>query len=96
MPEEGLFSGVRGLTVDTLGYVWATSAIGIQVCEQPGRCSNILNKPEFSATPIGDIAFGGPDRAWLYVTQGGKLYRRATRRTGVVAWETVKPPQPGL
>jgi sugar lactone lactonase YvrE len=96
MPEEGLFSGVAGLTVDTLGYMWATSAMGIQVCEQPGRCTNILNKPEFSATPITDIAFGGPGHAWLYVTQGGKLYRRETRRTGVVAWEPVKPPQPGL
>ena len=52
MPEEGLFSGVGGLTVDTLGYMWATSAMGIQVCEQPGRCTNILNKPEFTATPI--------------------------------------------
>ena len=48
MPEEGLFSGVGGLTVDTLGYMWATSAMGIQVCEQPGRCTNILNKPEFN------------------------------------------------
>ena len=96
MPEEGLFSGVAGLTVDTLGYMWATSAMGIQVCEQPGRCSNILNKPEFTATPVTDIAFGGPDRSWLYVTQGGKLFRRETRRTGVVAWEPVKPPQPGL
>jgi sugar lactone lactonase YvrE len=96
MPEEGLFSGVAGLTVDTLGYMWATSAMGIQVCEQPGRCTNILNKPEFNGTPITDIAFGGPGRAWLYVTQGGKLYRRETRRTGVVAWEPVKPPQPGL
>jgi sugar lactone lactonase YvrE len=96
MPEEGLFSGVRGLTVDTLGYMWATSAMGIQVCEQPGRCTNILNKPEFTATPIADIAFGGPDRAWLYVTQGGKLFRRETKRTGVVAWQPVKPPQPGL
>ena len=96
MPEEGLFSGVAGLTVDTLGYLWATTAMGIQVCEQPGRCTNILNKPEFNATPITDIAFGGPGRAWLYVTQGGKLYRRETRRTGVVAWEPVKPPQPGL
>ena len=38
----------------------------------------------------------GPDRAWLYVTQGGKIFRRETRRTGVVAWEPVKPPQPGL
>jgi len=96
MPEEGLFSGVAGLTVDSLGYMWATSAMGIQICEQPGRCSNILNKPEFTATPVTDIAFGGPGRAWLYVTQGGKIFRRETRRTGVVAWEPVKPPPPGL
>ena len=96
MPEEGLFSGVAGLTVDTLGYMWATSAMGIQVCEQPGRCTNILNKPEFTAAPVTSIAFGGPGRAWLYVTQGGRLFRRETKRTGVVAWEPVKPPQPGL
>jgi sugar lactone lactonase YvrE len=96
MPEEGLFSGVSGLAVDSIGYMWATSAMGIQVCEQPGRCTNILNKPEFNATPITSIAFGGPNRAWLYVTQGGKIFRRETRRTGVVAWEPVKPPQPGL
>ena len=96
MPEEGLFSGVGGLTVDSLGYMWATSAMGIQVCEQPGRCTNILNKPEFTATPITDIAFGGPGRSWLYVTQGGKLFRRDTKRTGAVPWQPVKPPQPGL
>jgi gluconolactonase len=96
MPEEGLFSGVGGLAVDSIGYMWATSAMGIQVCEQPGRCTNILNKPEFSAMPITSIAFGGPDRTWLYVTQGGKVFRRATKRIGVVAWEPVKPPQPGL
>ena len=96
MPEEGLFSGVAGLTTDTLGYMWATSAMGIQVCEQPGRCTNILNKPEFNSVPITSIAFGGPGRTWLYVTQGGKLYRRDTKRTGAVAWELLKPPQPGL
>jgi gluconolactonase len=96
MPEEGLFSGVAGLTTDTLGYMWATSAVGIQVCEQPGRCTNILNKPEFNAVPITNIAFGGPGRTWLYVTQGGKLYRRDTKRTGAVTWDPVKPPQPGL
>jgi sugar lactone lactonase YvrE len=96
MPEEGLFSGVAGLTMDSLGYMWTTSAMGIQVCEQPGRCTNILNKPEFNATPVTSIAFGGPGREWLYVTQGGKLFRRHTKRTGVVAWEPVKPPQPGL
>jgi len=96
MPEEGLFSGVAGLAMDSLGYLWATSAMGIQVCEQPGRCTNILNKPEFNDNPVNDIAFGGPGRAWLYVTQGGKLFRRETKRSGVVAWEPIKPPQPGL
>src|SRR5204862_7180402 len=96
MPEEGLFSGVAGLTVDSLGYMWATTAMGIQVCEQPGRCTNILNKPEFAATPVTDIAFGGPGRAWLYIPQGTKLFRRETKRTGVVPCEPVKPPQPGL
>jgi len=96
MPEEGLFSGVGGLAVDTLGYVWATSAMGIQVCEQPGRCTNILNKPEFTSASVTGIAFGGPGRAWLYVTQGGRLFRRETRRTGAAAWQPVKPPQPGL
>jgi gluconolactonase len=96
MPEEGLFSGVAGLAVDTLGYMWATSAMGIQVCEQPGRCTNILNKPRFDSAPIESIAFGGPDRTWLYVTQGGRLFRRQTKRTGAVAWEPIKPPQPGL
>jgi gluconolactonase len=96
MPEEGLFSRVTGLATDSLGYMWATSAMGIQVCEQPGRCSNILNAPEFNGAPLTSIAFGGPDRTWLYVTQGGKLFRRQTRRTGAVAWEPTKPPQPGL
>lgn len=96
MPEESLFSGVEGLAVDSIGYVWATSAMGIQVCEQPGRCAQILNKPEAGPAAITNIAFGGPDRNWLYVTQGAKLFRRAVKRTGVVAWEPIKPPQPGL
>jgi len=96
MPEEGLFSGVGGLATDTLGYMWATSAMGIQVCEQPGRCTNILNKPEFNDTPVTSIAFGGPERAWLYVTQGNKLFRRQTKRQGSAVREPVKPPQPGL
>jgi enterochelin esterase-like enzyme/sugar lactone lactonase YvrE len=96
LPEETLFSGVEGLTVDSAGYMWATSAMGIQVCEQPGRCAQILNKPEAGATPIANIAFGGPDRSWLYVTQGAKLFRRPVKRTGVVVWEPIKPPQPGL
>ncbi|HZS05521.1 MAG TPA: alpha/beta hydrolase-fold protein [Blastocatellia bacterium] len=96
MPETSWMSGVRGLTVDSIGHLYAASTLGIQVCEQIGRCAQLLNKPEFGTTPISDIAFGGPERNWLYVTQGGKLFRRQVKRTGVVAWEPVKPPRPGL
>ncbi len=96
MPEATVFSGVEGLAVDTIGHIWTTSAMGIQVCEQPGRCGQILNKPELGATPISNIAFGGPERNWIYVTQGAKIFRRPVKRTGVVPWELVKPPQPGL
>lgn len=56
----------------------------------------IMSRPEFNATPVTSVAFGGPGRTWLYVTQGGKVFRRETKRAGVVAWEPVKPPQPGL
>ena len=96
LPEDTLFSGVEGLAVDSIGHVWATSTMGIQVCEQPGRCAQILNKPEAGPTAISNIAFGGPERNWLYVTQGSKIFRRPVKRTGVVAWEPIKPPQPGL
>lgn len=96
MPEMSWMSGVEGLTVDSIGHLYATSTLGIQVCEQIGRCAQLLNKPEAGATAISNIAFGGPERNWLYVTQGTRLFRRQVKRTGVVAWEPVKPPRPGL
>ena len=96
MPEMSYQSGVEGLTVDSIGHLYATSTLGIQVCEQIGRCAQLLNKPEAGTTPIGNISFGGAERNWLYVTQGNKLFRRQIKRTGVTAWELVKPPKPGL
>ena len=96
MPEMSYKSGVEGITVDSIGHLFATSTLGIQVCEQIGRCAQLLNKPEAGSVAIGNIAFGGAERNWLYVTQGGKLFRRQVKRTGVTAWEPVKPPKPGL
>lgn len=96
MAETAPFVAVEGLAVDTIGHIWTTTALGIQVCEQPGRCGQILNKPELGPTAISNIAFGGPERNWIYVTQGSKIFRRPVKRVGVVPWELVKPPQPGL
>ena len=97
MPEEGLFSGVGGLTVDTLGYLWATSADGHSglraartLHEHPQQAGVHGDADRRASHSAGRIARG------CYVTQGGKIFRRETKRTGVVAWEPVKPPQPGL
>jgi sugar lactone lactonase YvrE len=94
MPELSPSSGVEGVTVDSTGQVYFAGAVGIQICEPIGRCAQILNKPEFGT--ISNLAFGGKDLNWLYLTEGGKLFRRQVKRTGVTAGTPVKPPRPPL
>jgi sugar lactone lactonase YvrE len=94
MPELSAQSEVAGITVDNAGQVYFADALGIQMCEPNGRCAAILNKPEPGT--ITSLAFGGKDWSWLYVTENGKLFRRATKRAGVAAWAPVKPPRPLL
>ena len=94
LPEMSSVTGVEGVTVDSTGQVYFADSVGIQVCEPIGRCAQILAKPEFGA--ISNIAFACKDLNWLYVTEGAKLFRRQTKRTGVTAGKPVKPPRPPL
>src|SRR5207249_1197836 len=91
MPELSPYSALEGITVDSTGQVYFADAIGIQICEPIGRCAQILGKPEPGS--LSSIAFAGN---WLYVTEGGKMFRRQTKRTGVTAATPVKPPRPPL
>ncbi len=93
MPEEPR-SLADGMTVDTEGFLYVASAVGIQVCDQTGRVCAILNKP--TAATIANVAFGGPQLDWLYVAATDKLFRRKMRRRGVVSWSRVTPPKPRL
>ncbi len=36
------------------------------------------------------------DFDWMYVTSGGKLYRRPAKQPGVAIWSPIKPPKPPL
>jgi gluconolactonase len=92
MPELSQASGVGGVTVDNIGQVYFATALGIQYCEQNGRCAGIISKPERGA--ISNIAFAGKDLNWLYVAEGNKLYRRPVKVKGVTAWVPVKAPKP--
>ena len=94
MPEAGWMSGVPGATLDSIGQVYFASSLGIQMCEANGRVAAILNSPE--PGPIAALAFAGKDMNWLYVAEGGKLFRRAVKVNGVAAWAPAKLPRPPL
>jgi len=94
MPETGWMSGVQGVTEDSIGQIYFATPLGIQVCEANGRVAQILNPPEHGS--ISSVAFAGKDLNWLYVTEGGKLFRRPVKVKGNAPWAPVKPPKPPL
>jgi sugar lactone lactonase YvrE/enterochelin esterase-like enzyme len=93
-PDQSSRSSADGMTVDSQGFLYVTTAIGLQVCDQPGRVNAIIRKPQ--PGPLANVVFAGPDLQTLYVTAGDKVFRRKVRAKGVLPWQPVKPPRPGL
>jgi gluconolactonase len=87
-------SGADGMTLDTEGYLYVATKLGIQICDQPGRVVGILRNP--GKRDPSNIVFGGKDLKTLYVTAGDAIYRRRIQRQGFTPWTPVKPPQPRL
>jgi gluconolactonase len=94
LPESAAQPGASAVTVDAIGQVYFATALGIQVCEANGRVATILNNPEVES--ISSVTFAGKNLDWLYVTAGGKLFRRPVKQPGVAAWSPIKPPKPPL
>jgi hypothetical protein len=78
-------SGVTALTVDDKGRLYACTPLGVQLFDPTGRLSGVLLKPA-EANPTA-IAFGGPERNYLYVVHGDEVYARKTQAKGVVPAE---------
>ena len=93
-PEEPEMRGARAMTVDTEGYLYVVTPLGVQICDQPGRVVSILDNPGSAA--LTSITIGGPGLQDLYVSAGDKVYRRVLARRGVLASVPVKPPVPHL
>src|SRR6185369_2295928 len=90
--ESGLLrSGADGMTVDTEGFLYVATKLGIQICDPAGKTVGILRKPQ-SADPS-NVVFGGPDLQTLYVTAGDKVFRRTIKRKGTLPWVAVTPPK---
>ncbi|MEZ5402286.1 MAG: SMP-30/gluconolactonase/LRE family protein [Bryobacteraceae bacterium] len=94
VPDESVASFADGMTMDSEGFLYVATRLGVQICDQPGRVVAILNKPHGGA--LANAVFAGKDLSWLYVAAGDGIYRRHMRRTGVWPWTLVRPPQPRL
>ena len=92
LDDEG---GATAAAFDSLGQVYFATALGVQVCEANGRVAMILNSP-VTDKRVTSVAFGGPDRDWLYVIADGKLFRRKMKVHGISPDKPEKPPQPPL
>jgi len=88
-------TGATGAAFDSIGQVYFATKIGVQIAEANGRIAMILNSP-IPDKPVDNIAFGGPDHDWLYVTVDGKLFRRKMKTHAVPVDKPEKPPQPPL
>ncbi len=94
LQDQTYRSSADGLATDTEGFLYVSSNLGVQIVDPAGRVNAILNKPQ--AGSLSNVAFGGPNLDYLYVTAGDKVFRRPAKRKGVNAWTVVKPPRPRL
>jgi len=98
--EEAMDSAAGAMAMDSNGYLYVVTDIGVQVCDQPGRVNGIIAPPWRS--PVSDrapgaITFGGAGLNELYLSTAAGIYARRMRVTGVLPSQPpVKPPTPRL
>ncbi len=93
--ESGMLrSGADGMTLDTEAYLYVTTNLGIQICDQTGKTVGIIRNP--GSDDLSSLVFGGPNLDTLYASAGNKIYRRKLTRKGFFPWQPFKPPKPRL
>ena len=74
-----------GMTTDTAGRYYVTSAVGIQMFDATGRMGGVIAPPQNKATV--SVAFAGPRLEYLYAASSDKIYRRKTKASGVLFFQ---------
>ncbi len=86
-------SEADGMAVDKKGWLLVATAMGVQICDQPGRVHLIVPLPQGERHPSNVALHGGI----LYATCGGKVFKRKTKLEEARAWaDPVKPEKPRL
>ncbi len=86
--DEGSASGAAGMAVDSKGFLYVATLLGVQVLDAQGRVFAIINRPEQAdptGGPISGVAVGGANHQFLYAVVGDQVFRRH------VAPKTSKP-----
>jgi enterochelin esterase-like enzyme/sugar lactone lactonase YvrE len=95
LAEGDTESGATGLAMDTNGYLYVSTRLGVQVCDQAGRVNGILARPQ--PGELSRVAFAEAERDTLFVAAGGRLFKRKTRAKGALSFEApIKPAPPRL
>ncbi len=81
LPAPGMPSKGDGMATDAAGRYYVTSAVGLQVFDPTGRLSGVILSPQ--AKPLVSVEFAGPEKSYLYVCCGDKIYRRKTKAKGL-------------
>ena len=78
-------AGGDGMTVDTDGRAYVTTALGLQIFSAKGELLGVVPKPQNG--PLTNATFGGENLHYLYVACGTKVFRRQTKATGVLFYQ---------
>jgi gluconolactonase len=95
IPDSQVDSGADGLKVDASGRLYVATHLGVQICDQAGRVTGIINRPP--GRWLANIAFAGPALDELFATVADKVWKRKTHTRGVLsAQPPITPPKPKL
>ncbi len=81
LPAYKAESGGDGMTTDTNGRYYVTTYLGVQVFDQTGRLSGILDKPTPDSKVV-SVEFGGKDHDVLFIAAGDKIMSRKMKAKG--------------
>jgi gluconolactonase len=78
-----------GMTTDIHGRYYVTTAMGLQMFDPTGRMGGVIAPPN-PGLPVVSTCFAGPGHAYLYIANGGTIYRRKTLTSGALSFEEPK------
>ncbi len=81
VPSGKLDSGADGMTIDSLGRIYVTTHLGLQMFDPTGRLIGVIDKPQNAW--LSNAAFAGPNLDILYVTCTNKVYKRKVNAKGI-------------